>query len=363
MKNFYLLTFFLLVFGLGFSQTKDSLSIEEQARREKNIQAGNPFKKFGYKPKIATLSKGKYLEFHDLDSIVKIGSFSYHVKNKSITGYTKMDEQNTEAGLSPEIISRWMSPDPLSDEFPSWSPYNFVENNPLRMVDPTGLAPEDWIKDRYGAYLWDNNAVDQSTTRQGWSYVGKNLPQGVNDYKILTEKNGTLYHKNTTNLLAKAGNLIGGNFVEHKEYNPVGENNLSEGISTGASMIAGGYIAKGVGSAIGAVTGRGSQLAVQEGFTVNPSKFDYFFGRVVSGAESNVVRSAQNLKDLTTLGIQNESQLVGVFNQAMKSGTTVSTQTSQFGTTVMKSATIGNQGAVNVGFYYPASRGCNLNSV
>lgn len=136
---------FLFFFCFGFAQTKDTLSIEEQQRREKNIQAGNPFKKFGYTPKIHTLSKGKYLEFHDLDSIVKIGSFSYHVKNKNITGYSQQETKYSEATLRPEIISRWFSPDPLSDEFPSWSPYNFVENSPLRMVDPTGLAPEDII--------------------------------------------------------------------------------------------------------------------------------------------------------------------------------------------------------------------------
>ena len=143
MKQRLLFLVLLLSFGLGFSQTKDSLSGEEKARREKNIQAGNPFKEFGYKPKIATLSKGKYLEFHDLDSIVKIGSFSYHVKKKQITGYTKIDPNDSEAGLSPEVISRWMSPDPLSEEFPSWSPYNFVMNNPIRLVDPDGRAPLD----------------------------------------------------------------------------------------------------------------------------------------------------------------------------------------------------------------------------
>ena len=128
MTTKYVTFMFLFSICMGFAQTKDSLSVEEQERREKNIQAGNPFKKFNYKPKIATLSKGKYLEFHDLDSIVKIGSFTYHVKNKTITGHIQFDEKISEATLSPEIISRWFSPDPLSDEFPSWSPYNFTKN-------------------------------------------------------------------------------------------------------------------------------------------------------------------------------------------------------------------------------------------
>ncbi len=155
MRNFYLFALCLLTFSMLSAQ--EELSKEEQERREKNIQAGNPFKKFGYKPKIATLSKGKYLEFHDLDSIVKIGSFSYHVKNKSITGYTHIEEKISEATLSPEIISRWFSPDPLSDEFPSWSPYNFVKNNPINFIDPTGLAPVDWRNSK-GLLVYDPSA-------------------------------------------------------------------------------------------------------------------------------------------------------------------------------------------------------------
>jgi hypothetical protein len=92
--------------------------------------------------------------------------------------------------------------------------------------------------------------------------------------------------------------------------------------------------------------------ATKGGFSVNPSKFDYFFGRVVSGSEHNIARSAQNLKDLTTLGIKSESQLMNVFGQALESGTVISTKTSQYGTTVMRSVNIGNQGSINVGFFY-----------
>ncbi|QMU64158.1 MAG: hypothetical protein GKR88_07580 [Flavobacteriaceae bacterium] len=137
MKKLLLFIVLLCSISLSFSQEKE--------KRERNIQAGNPFKEFGYKPKIATLSKGKYLEFHDLDSIVKIGSFTFHVKKKAINGYSQEETKYSEATLRPEIVSRWFSPDPLSDEFPSWSPYNFVKNNPIVYIDPTGLAPEDVI--------------------------------------------------------------------------------------------------------------------------------------------------------------------------------------------------------------------------
>src|SRR5690606_11810684 len=41
--------------------------------------------------------------------------------------------------------SIWLSVDPLASEMPSWSPYNFTFNNPLRYVDPLGLSPDDII--------------------------------------------------------------------------------------------------------------------------------------------------------------------------------------------------------------------------
>ncbi len=145
MKRLVLLILILFSVNVSFAQVKEQLSEKEKARREKNIQAGNPFKRFGYKPKIATLSKGKYLEFHDLDTIMRIGSFVFNTRQKKITGYVNLDTVHSEATLNPQLISRWFSPDPLCEEFPSWSPYNFTMNNPIRFFDPNGKAPEDII--------------------------------------------------------------------------------------------------------------------------------------------------------------------------------------------------------------------------
>jgi len=145
MKKLTLLLIMLFSVGFLYSQENEKLSEKEKVRRQHNIDIGNPFARFGYKPKIATLSKGKYLEFHDRDSIVKIGSFTYNTKQRKITGYTDIDTVRSEATLRPELISRWFSPDPLSSEFPSWSPYNFTNCNPIRFIDPDGRAAEDII--------------------------------------------------------------------------------------------------------------------------------------------------------------------------------------------------------------------------
>ncbi len=37
-------------------------------------------------------------------------------------------------------IGRWMSPDPLGEEYTSWSPYNYVINNPISNTDPDGRS-------------------------------------------------------------------------------------------------------------------------------------------------------------------------------------------------------------------------------
>lgn len=144
MKQLILVFSILLTIALS-AQEKDSLSQAEKERREQNIQAGNPFKKYGYTPKIATLSKGKYLEWHDLDSIVIIGSVYFNTKTKKVIDFVERDMTNPDAQPLSDIRGRWLSPDPLAEEFPDWSPYNFVYNNPLRFSDPTGMAGEDFI--------------------------------------------------------------------------------------------------------------------------------------------------------------------------------------------------------------------------
>ncbi|WP_121966699.1 DUF6443 domain-containing protein [Myroides sp. N17-2] len=39
-------------------------------------------------------------------------------------------------------IGRWMNVDPLAEEFDEWTPYHYVHNNPINLVDPTGMSAQ-----------------------------------------------------------------------------------------------------------------------------------------------------------------------------------------------------------------------------
>jgi RHS repeat-associated protein len=101
--------------------------------------AQQPFAEYGYKVKVATLSKGKYVEFFDQDTLIQIGTVVMNRFTRQIISFVTVDTTYSEATLQPELISRWISPDPLADMYYSYSPYHFSGNNPVRFVDPTGM--------------------------------------------------------------------------------------------------------------------------------------------------------------------------------------------------------------------------------
>ncbi|CAG5086802.1 hypothetical protein [Parvicella tangerina] len=98
----------------------------------------NPYERFGEKDEVLTLSNGKFDEFFDLDSIEIIGSAVLNTNTMQVIGFIEIDTMYSEATLEPEIVSRWLSPDPYYKLLPSESPYNFAINSPIRFLDPDG---------------------------------------------------------------------------------------------------------------------------------------------------------------------------------------------------------------------------------
>ncbi|MDM1045944.1 RHS repeat-associated core domain-containing protein [Myroides sp. R163-1] len=73
-------------------------------------------------------------------------------------------------------IGRWMNVDPLAEEFPAWNPYHYVHNNPVNLIDPTGMSAVD------GDYF----------NKQG-NYLGSD---GIDDNKIYISEGNTSNYLN-----------------------------------------------------------------------------------------------------------------------------------------------------------------------
>jgi len=91
-----------------------------------------------------TISSGELLSTHDYYPFGmewNAGSYQYTYNGK---------EKNTELGLDwldygarwyDPVIGRWSAVDPMANKYASWSTYNYVLNNPIRLVDPNGMEP------------------------------------------------------------------------------------------------------------------------------------------------------------------------------------------------------------------------------
>ena len=75
-----------------------------------------------------------------------------------------------------ELMNMWLSVDPMSDKYPSISPYAYCNWNPVRFVDPDGRELTDF-KDKKG------NLIKHIEDGQNVSYVIKGT--GAHEHLIM----------------------------------------------------------------------------------------------------------------------------------------------------------------------------------
>jgi hypothetical protein len=143
----------------------------------------NPYQSIGKKGKILTLSKGRYVEAFDDDSVQRIGTVLFNIRTKKIVKL--LDAAATLKKYSDNSsASRWYSPDPLAAKYYSYSPYNFTLNNPILLIDPMG-------KDVYRYDDKTGNLILAKKTDDKTDQIGKfKYNKKTGEYTLKTNRKG-----------------------------------------------------------------------------------------------------------------------------------------------------------------------------
>lgn len=255
------------------------------------VYSQQPFEDYGYKVKVATLSKGKYNEFFDQDSLVQIGSIVLNTNTGKLVYFVEYDTTYSEATLQPDLISRWISPDPHSDTYYSISPYAAFANNPILFTDPDG---QDII-----FYILSGDQEDSKMTKVSFNQLDKSLQKALTAFA--KTKEGFTY----LSQFAKKGDKVGdvefksdGKFSKHdigltqesETYGNAGRSSFTWGKDEDGSTKAQFYLL------VNTKNAEGNQNEVDMALTAGHEAFihlDQYDDRVVDAANRN---------DKTTLG-------------------------------------------------------------
>jgi|GEM_PF-1340241 len=194
-------------------------------------QTYNPYQSIGREARVLTLSNGKYEEFFDTDTLEVIGSAILNTKTMKVIGFVVPDTLYSEANLEPELVSRWLSPDPLAAKYPDLSPYNFVGNNPIIAIDPNGKEIFIVIADKKtGAnYTYALDATDVREAHQAEFELMKTVVVYLQQTK---NENASMIFNKLNEKISEGGDPIrvafsnGLSFVDRQEYTTANINPL-----------------------------------------------------------------------------------------------------------------------------------------
>ncbi|NML23788.1 hypothetical protein HHL16_23100 [Pseudoflavitalea sp. G-6-1-2] len=132
----------------------------------------------------------------------KYGITGKELQSKEFADGSGLELYDFNARTYDHQIGRFLQTDPNSFKYNAWTPYNYCANNPVIIMDPTGM---DWFTDKNGMYQFDPNVNKDTKLKEGEKYVG--VTHQVKDKKgKVTEdyrKDGSIMYANESSAYSR----------------------------------------------------------------------------------------------------------------------------------------------------------------
>jgi len=84
--------------------------------------------------------------YNELADYSVTNKYKYAYGGKELNDELGLDLYDFGARNYDPALGRWLNVDPLAEKYPGWTPYHYVHNNPINLIDPTGMEADHFDK-------------------------------------------------------------------------------------------------------------------------------------------------------------------------------------------------------------------------